>query len=109
MARPIRVVRALNLGLRFALELSALYGLARLGYSLPSTWMRAAGTVLLTGAMVIMWGTFIAPKARIPLPVVWRLGLELVVFGAASYAFGVTVSHAWGWIFFGISTSSSWL
>jgi len=109
MARPLDVVRSLNLALRFALELAALYGLARFGYSLGSGLGSVAGLVSLPGAMVVVWGTFIAPKARIKVPVGLRLGLELVIFGAASYAFGTIAGHAWGWSFLGASTLSSWL
>jgi hypothetical protein len=109
MAGPLYFVRSLNSGLRFALELAALYSLGRFGYSLSGALIRVAGVVVLPATMVVVWGTLIAPKARIKLPVMLRLGLELVVFGAASYALGVTSGQAWGWSFLGVSTLSSWL
>ncbi|HXK17116.1 MAG TPA: DUF2568 domain-containing protein, partial [Polyangiaceae bacterium] len=61
MTRPMLAIRALNSGLRFALELSALYGLGRFGYSLGGGALtRLAWLLLLPGAMVVVWGTFIA-------------------------------------------------
>src|SRR4051812_37092829 len=102
MVRPLFVVRSLNSALRFGLELAALYGLGRFGYSFGGGLFSVAGLVLLPGAMVVVWGAFIAPKARIKVSVALRLALELIVFGAASYAFGVTLSRGWGWTFLGI-------
>ena len=110
MAKPLLVVRAVNSALRFGLELAALYGLGRFGYSLGGTvFTKLVWLVALSGGMVLVWGAFIAPKARITPPVVVRLGLELLVFGAASYAFASLEGARFGWWFLGVSTLSSWV
>ena len=79
--------RAVNLGLRFGLELCAL---GALGY-----WGSRAGDGAVAGAVLaigtplvaaIAWGLFVSPRARVSLPIAGRLAVELVVFGSAALA-----------------------
>lgn len=110
MPRAMLVAHAANSVLRFGLELTALYGLARLGYSLgSSSWSRLALGGVLPGLMVLVWGAFIAPKARIHPPMLLGLALELVIFGGASWGIGVAHAESAGWLCLVVSTSSSWL
>jgi len=110
MARPLHLAHAINLVLRFGLELAALYGFVRLGQSLghgtASRWVLAFA---LPALMVVLWGSFIAPKARVVPPTWLRLALELVIFGAASYGVATAHGSSTGWLFFVLSTLSSWL
>lgn len=93
----------LNLALRFVLELSALGALGLYGLSLgqgPVRYLSAVGLPLLTAAL---WGTFAVPGdpsrsggAPVPVPGLLRLALELVIFGAATWALYRTKGASWG-------------
>jgi hypothetical protein len=76
-----------NLGLRFLLELASLGALGYWGFTLPlgllSRLLLGLGAPL---AAALLWGTFVSPKAAIPLPGEWRLVPEALVFGAATAA-----------------------
>ncbi len=83
-----------NLGLRFVLELVALFALGWWGYSLTDGWLRfvLAGIFPLVGAAV--WGTFAVPddpsrsgRAPVVVPGWMRLVIEFAVFGAAVVGF----------------------
>ena len=80
-------LRTANLGLRFLLELASLAALAAWGFhtgdSLPADLVLGVGAPL---AAAVLWGAFIAPKARFPVPPGVRAVLELVVFAAAAAA-----------------------
>ncbi len=80
-------LRSANLGLRFLLELASLAALAAWGFhtgdSLPADLVLGVGAPL---AAAVLWGAFIAPKARFPVPLGVRVVLELVVFGSAAVA-----------------------
>ena len=80
-------IRTANLGLRFALELAALVALAAWGFHTGDSW--AADIALGIGAPVaaaVVWGAFVAPKARFVVPLAVRVVFELLVFGAAVVA-----------------------
>ncbi|MGE0601243.1 MAG: YrdB family protein [Dehalococcoidia bacterium] len=77
-------VRAGNLGLRFALELSAMAALAYGGYQAGSaTWQRWLLAIALPAAAATLWGLFVSPKAKVPAHWVVQLAVEAAVFGAA--------------------------
>jgi hypothetical protein len=81
------VMVAMNLALRFLLELAAL---AALGYwgagvgTIPFTRIAWAIAAPLTAAIV--WGIWVAPKSRWHLEPPGRIVPELLVFGAAAAA-----------------------
>lgn len=72
---------ALNLGLRFVLELCMLVGLGIWGFSENIVLGIAAPL-----AAAVVWGLWIAPKASRRLHDPARLVVELVLFGAAGAA-----------------------
>ena len=76
---------AINVTLRFVLELCALGALGYWGFTTGSGTL---GKVLLgLGAPIlaaVLWGMFVAPKAAHPLHDPAKLLVELVVFGAAA-------------------------
>lgn len=80
----MEAVKALNLGLRFALELCALGALAYAGYRLPDVaivrWVAAVAAPL---TAAVIWGVFVAPNSASQLDDPARLLVELLVFGAA--------------------------
>jgi hypothetical protein len=63
-------VKAANLALRFVLELCLLAALAYSGLQV--------NVVLAT-----VWGLFISPRARYPLPRAWWVLVQIVLFGIA--------------------------
>ena len=76
----------LNAFLRFALELAALTALGLWGWRHGSgiwAWVLAIGLPL---AAAVLWGAFVAPKAKWFLPLGGRLAVEAIVFGAATVA-----------------------
>jgi hypothetical protein len=77
------VLRAANDGLRFFLELSALAAVAYWGWSEHGGVLRWVLVVAAPLAIALLWGRWIAPKARHPAVDPARLGLEALVFGSA--------------------------
>ena len=49
-------------------------------------WVRGLGSPLLAA---VVWGAWVAPKARWPVPIPTRVAIELVLFGAAVGALAV--------------------
>jgi Protein of unknown function (DUF2568) len=73
-------LRGVVLTVRFLCELGMLIGLAYWGFTVGDG---AAAWVLGIGAPAIaavIWGTFIAPKAIRPLPVSFRVSIEIDLF-----------------------------
>jgi hypothetical protein len=82
-----------NEALAFLLELAALVLLAVWGFRTGSSTM--VHVLLGLGApalMVLVWGSFAAPRARFQLPMAGVLAVKAVVFGAATAA-----GYAAGW------------
>lgn len=71
-------MKAANLGLRFLLELCLLAALAYIG-------LRASVVLSILAPVVaaLIWGLFVSPRARFPLPLSWWIGVQVVLFGAA--------------------------
>jgi hypothetical protein len=80
-------MRAVNLTLRFLLELCALAALAYGGWRLPGpVWVRIPAAVAFVAVAVVIWGRWVAPKGSHLLPDPIRLIPEWVVFGSATAA-----------------------
>ena len=83
----------LNLFIRFALELGALFALGFWGWNSVDGWPRfliGFGAPILAA---VLWGTFAVPddpsrsgKAPVPIPGLLRLILELTILGGACWA-----------------------
>jgi len=87
-------MNALNLGLRFLLELAALGAMGIWGWTLSSGPLRFVGVWALPLAAAALWGIFAVPgdpsrsgKAPVPTSGVLRLALELVFFTGAAYLY----------------------
>lgn len=80
-------MQALNYTIRFVLELCALAALGYWGFTTGEDWamkfLQGLGAPLLAA---VIWGAFVAPKARRRAHEPWRLLIEIAVFGAASAA-----------------------
>ena len=80
-------LRYLNLAVRFLLELCILVSLGYWGFQ------NGKGAIVKIGLGIgapllaaVVWGTFLSPKASVPLPASYQLLLELAVFGSAAAA-----------------------
>jgi hypothetical protein len=87
-------VKASNLALRFACELAALVAVGWWGWT-----VNAVLVVVLPVAVAIVWGAWIAPRARRRLPDPARLAIELVIFAAATACFAAVGQPAVAIIF----------
>jgi hypothetical protein len=81
------MLKTANLGLAFFLELCALAAFAYWGFTTPG----GLASHLLWGLgapalMIIVWGSFLAPRASRPLPALPTTVLKLVIFGLAALA-----------------------
>ena len=84
-------MRAINLGLRFFLELAALAALAYGGWHVSGPlWLRIVTAVALPLIAALVWGRWVAPRASHPLPDPLRLIPEWLVFGGAAVALAAT-------------------
>ncbi len=96
----------INLAVRFILELAGLVALGRWGWNQAEG---VAGFILALGIPLlaaVLWGTFAVPndpsrsgRARVPVPGILRLLLEVVFFAAATAALFATGLSTMGWIF----------
>jgi Protein of unknown function (DUF2568) len=82
----VDALKAVNLAIRFALELCAIAALfywgTQTGDGLVS-WLLA---LVAAGLFVLVWGTLLAPRAPRRLSMRARIPLELVLFGLAGLA-----------------------
>ncbi len=79
-------VRGIVLAIRFLCELGLLAALAFWGFTVGDgglAWVLGLGAPALSA---LVWGTFIAPKARRPLPPPVRLSVEIDLFVLAAVA-----------------------
>jgi hypothetical protein len=79
-------LRGVTLTLRFLCELAMLAALALWGFGAgdgAGAWLLGIGAPLLAAAV---WGAFVAPRARWPVPAPVRVAIELVLFAAATAA-----------------------
>ena len=79
-------LRGVTLTVRFLCELAMLAALAFSGFAVGEglgAWAIGIGAPVLAAAV---WGAFVAPKARWPVPALVRVAIELVLFGVAAGA-----------------------
>jgi hypothetical protein len=92
-----------NLTLRFLLELAAIGALGYWGFRSGSGPLTKAALGLGAPALaIVLWGTFVAPKANVAVADPVRLLLSLAVFGAAALALYATRQEAIAWLFAGL-------
>jgi hypothetical protein len=91
--------KAANLAVRFLLELCALAALGYWGVQAgQSTWARVGLGIGAPLVAAVVWGTFISPRAAIPVSLPVRLLLELIVFGAAVVALASAGQRTLAWV-----------
>ena len=97
-------IHALNMGVRFLLELCALGALIYWGFNRSDDWLMklllGIGIPLLAAAI---WGIFRVPNdpgdAPIPIPGWLRLLLEFILFAGATLALSAAGQTTLAWIF----------
>jgi hypothetical protein len=84
---------AVNLGIRFLLELAMLVALGWVGGEIGSSWpVSVLLAIALPVLAAVVWGMFIAPKAPRRLTDPAKLAVELVLFAAAAMGLAI-VGH----------------
>lgn len=92
-------IQATNLALRFLLEICALVAFGYWGFQTgQSTWARVGLGIGAPVVAAVVWGTFISPRAAIPVSLSVRLLLELIVFGAAVVALASAGQRTLAWV-----------
>jgi len=89
-------MKALNLALKFLLELAALAAFGLWGASITSGVVAVMLAIGLPVIVAILWGAFAAPRARRRLPLRLRAPFELGVFALAALALWAAGPAAWG-------------
>ncbi|NBD24274.1 YrdB family protein [Paenibacillus glycinis] len=79
----------------FLLELCALAAFCYWGFHLKGAehWVRALTGIGSPVLVAVLWGTFIAPKASIPVSASIRFVLQLIVFGSAAAVLYLSGQH----------------
>ena len=90
---------ALNLALRFTLELCALAALAYWSFRTYTGAIRVALGLGAPALFAVLWSVFGSPRAVVPLSEPAKLLFELVVFGTAAAALAAAGRPALAWIF----------
>ena len=96
----------INLGVRFMLEMVALYAFGRWGWQQSDGWLRYVLVIGLPLLAMVLWGTFAVPadpsrsgNAPVPVAGIIRLMLELAFFAAATWCFYDAGLPTWGMVF----------
>ena len=99
----------INLALRFLLELAALGAVGFYGWKLTGGPLRFVAAIGLPLIVAVVWGAFAVPDdpsrsggAPVPIPGALRLGLELAVFGFATWALYSTRAVSWSLVLGGL-------
>jgi hypothetical protein len=84
------VLRNLVMGnafLAFALEMAMLVFVAWWALALDDAlWTRLLIAVAAVGGLIVLWGAFASPKARVPLPTAGTVAVKAVAFGSGAAA-----------------------
>jgi hypothetical protein len=96
----MEVVKMLNAGIRFLLELSLLAAIGYWGFSTQPTWvlkiLLGIGLPLL---VAVLWGLFVSPKAAVQVSAPLQLILEITLLGVGSAALFVSHKPTLAWIY----------
>lgn len=77
-------MKTANLALKFLLELAAIGAFAYWGAMTGSGPLAILLAIAAPMAVIIVWGLFLAPRAKRKLPLPARIPAELIVFGLAA-------------------------
>ena len=82
----VATLKAVNLGLKFLLELAAIAAFAYWGATIGGGLLAATVAVVAPVIAIVLWGIFAAPQSTRRLPTSTRAPFELAVFGLAVVA-----------------------
>jgi len=81
------LLKSINLGIRFILEISTLIAVGMYGFSLSqNVSLRVIFASVIPVIIAVVWGIFVAPKAPHHIKLPWRLIMEITIFGIATLA-----------------------
>ena len=96
----------INLAIRFILELAGMVALGWWGWNQGEGILRFLLALGIPFLAAVLWGTFAVPddpsrsgEARVPVPGIVRLMLELAFFGLATWSLFATGLTTLGWIY----------
>ena len=96
----------INLAVRFILEMAGLVALGWWGWNQGEGILRFLLALGIPFLAAVLWGTFAVPddpsrsgEARVPVPGIVRLMLELAFFGLATWSLFATGLTTLGWIY----------
>ena len=96
----------INLAVRFILELAGMVALGWWGWNQGEGILRFLLALGIPFLAAVLWGTFAVPddpsrsgEARVPVPGIVRLMLELAFFGLATWSLFATGLTTLGWIY----------
>ena len=95
-----------NLGLRFVLELGALAAVAYWGWQTGDGATRWLLAIAAPTAVAVVWSLFVSPKARLDVPRLVRLAVEVGVWAAAGAALWAAGHPTLGIAFFVVAVAS---
>ena len=102
-------LRAVVLTVRFLCELAMLVALAYCGFDVfdgAVAWVVGVGAPV---AVIVVWGAFVAPKARRPVSIPVRLVIEDTLFVATTIALVAADAFVAALVFAVASLTTSWL
>ena len=94
------ILKTLNLLLRFLLELCMLAAVGYWGFKTGSGWvMRVILGIGLPVLLAVIWGMFVAPKARYPLHGAAHLALGFILLASGAVALFASGRADLGWVY----------
>ncbi len=94
------ILKSLNLGVQFLLELGMLIAVGYWGFKTHSGWaLKIVLGIGLPVLIAVIWGLFAAPKATYPLYGWSHQVLEIVLLGSGALALFASGRGTLGWIY----------
>lgn len=81
---------------RFIAELGMLAGAGVWAWNAVDGGWRWVAVVAAPVVLGVIWGLFLSPKAKVPIPEPWRVVVETVLFGAVAAGLASVGFGAWG-------------
>lgn len=101
------VLKGANLALRFLLELCLLAAVGYWGFHVGGgTLVKVVLGISAPVLVAVVWGTFMAPKARVRLPRWPHLGAEIAIFGLGVLALVAAGQPSLAWMFAAVAALS---
>ncbi|MFN8515540.1 MAG: YrdB family protein [Chloroflexia bacterium] len=101
------VLKGANLALRFLLELCLLAAVGYWGFHVGGgTLVKVVLGISAPVLVAVVWGTFMAPKARVRLPRSAALGAEIAIFGLGVLALVAAGQPSLAWMFAAVAALS---